>query len=87
MARTTRKQINRLDFIEPQFLPVTARESLGNQSVKSDREDLRSAMDHFEKQYLAQALVENRYTRKKTADRLGIDRKTLLRKMKKHRLS
>lgn len=49
--------------------------------------DLRSAVQIFEKRFILDALNKNRWQRGKVADMLGIDPKTLYKKMKKAGLS
>lgn len=78
--------LKKLDFIEPRHRPGVVPGGLEGTGVSTGK-DLRSAMELFEETYLTRALAENRYAKKKTAARLGIDRKTLFRKMKKYRLT
>jgi PAS domain S-box-containing protein len=47
---------------------------------------LAEVMAHFERRYLQQVLEENRWHRSRAADRLGIDRRTLFRKIKEYGL-
>ena len=47
---------------------------------------LRAAMAHYEKQYLRQMLDTHQWHRARVAGLLGIDRRTLFRKMKDHGL-
>ena len=47
---------------------------------------LQAAVNRFEKELILDALMNNRWRRAKTAERLAIDRKTLFRKMKKHEI-
>jgi transcriptional regulator with PAS, ATPase and Fis domain len=54
---------------------------------KSDADKTLGALvSEFEKEMIAQALTQHRWHRSKVAVQLGIDRKTLFAKMKKHRL-
>jgi DNA-binding NtrC family response regulator len=47
---------------------------------------LAEVMAHYERRYLQQVLEENRWHRSRAADRLGIDRRTLFRKIKEYGL-
>jgi DNA-binding NtrC family response regulator len=47
---------------------------------------LKAAMAHYEKQYLRQMLDTHQWHRARVAGLLGIDRRTLFRKMKDHGL-
>jgi two-component system, NtrC family, response regulator AtoC len=48
---------------------------------------LRSAVDEFERRYLLQELLRNRWNRAKTARDLGISYRTLLYKIERFRLA
>ena len=50
-------------------------------------DSLRGAVDQFEKNMIYQMLEANRWHKAKTAEQLGVNRKTLFRKMKQHGLS
>ena len=52
-----------------------------------DEQRLRHATADFEKQYILQILDENEGRKGRTAEILGIDRKTLYLKLKKYELS
>jgi DNA-binding NtrC family response regulator len=55
--------------------------------VKGDTAmSLQAAMAHYEKQYLIQVLNAHQWHRARVASILGIDRRTLFRKMKAHGL-
>ncbi len=54
---------------------------------RSDIQPLKAALDDFEKAYIRKALDRHGGSRQKTAETLGIDKKTLYRKMKKAGLS
>ena len=60
---------------------------VGNNSAPADAQDsqqLRMAVEDFEKQFLLDALDQNQGNKAKTAAMLGIDRKTLYTKLKKY---
>lgn len=74
-----------LDFMGPEPVlshPVTGcLEPDGSESVS-----LMSALDQFEKQFISRTLERQRWHKGRTASMLGVDRKTLFRKMKKFNL-
>ena len=55
-----------------------------NQPIKSDRDDLRSAIETFEKEHITDVLIKHRWQRNQAATALGINRKTLFRKIQRH---
>ncbi len=65
-----------------EWLSDSARRPAG----EADRLGLSEAIAHFEKQYIAHLLKENRWCRSRVAELLGVDRRTLFRKMKVHGL-
>jgi PAS domain S-box-containing protein len=54
------------------------------ESLKSDADDLRGAVDAFEKQHITGILAKHRWRRNQAAAALGINRKTLFRKIQRH---
>jgi PAS domain S-box-containing protein len=64
-------------------LRVDFKESGVSQEYEEKSKDLRLAMKDFEKHYIERSLNANQWKRSKTAAALGIDPKTLYRKMKK----
>lgn len=61
--------------------------SSANDSIMQSRQkaqNLRTALEEFEKQLIIDALEQNQGHRAKTAEMLGIDRKTLYTKLKKY---
>jgi len=80
--------LGRLDFIESRPSEDHALMSTATtHAADNTQKNLRNALDHFEGQHILQALTQNQYKKQSTALQLGIDRKTLFRKMKKHRIS
>ncbi len=53
-------------------------------SIKESGRNLRTALETFEKQLILEVLTDNLGHRGKTAEVLGIDRKTLYTKLKKY---
>lgn len=51
---------------------------------ESENDNLRSAIEAFEKQHIASVLARHRWHRHQAAGALGIDRKTLFRKIRRH---
>ena len=54
------------------------------EEAKQKAQNLRMALEEFEKQFIIDTLNQNQGHRTKTAAMLGIDRKTLYTKMKKY---
>lgn len=75
--------VNRLDFISPE--PVQAKAPL-SEAVENGA-DLRGATENVEKALIKKALDQNRGHKSRTAESLGISRKTLFRKMRRLGLS
>ena len=72
--------LKRLDFLgtplsapEVKFEPIRPKEGL-----------LRDAVGHFEREYILEQLERNHWNRSKVASKLGIDRKTLFKKMRSY---
>lgn len=76
---------HKIELMESTMQPVDAAQPL---TVESGRiqGSLRSMIDTYEKQLIEQALNQNRWHRSKVAGLLGMDRKTLFTKMKRHGL-
>jgi len=79
--------LNRLDFsaTSSKFDPAEATISIQGR-VPENGETLQEALSRFEKEFLAETLNQYHWHRIKTAEILGISRKTLFRKMKEHGL-
>ena len=58
----------------------------GAETFSPKGQKLSEAVEQFEKQYIRSILEQNRWSRTKTAAVLGIDLKTLYRKMKRYKL-
>ena len=52
--------------------------------LESDRDNLRSAIKTFEKEHITDVLIKHRWQRNQAATALGINRKTLFRKIQRH---
>ncbi|MCP3965336.1 MAG: hypothetical protein GY718_03145, partial [Lentisphaerae bacterium] len=51
--------------------------------IDTTNNDLQSAIDSFERQYILRALLNNHWNKKKTAEKLSVSRNTFFRKIKK----
>ena len=71
----------------PSFTPEIMTEQAIPIPLLPDEQRLRHATADFEKQYILQILDENEGRKGRTAEILGIDRKTLYLKLKKYELS
>jgi DNA-binding NtrC family response regulator len=58
----------------------------GAETFSPEGQKLSEAVEQFEKHYIRSILEQNRWSRTKTAAILGIDLKTLYRKMKRYKL-
>lgn len=72
---------------QPSFTPEIMTERAIPISLLPDEQRLRHATEDFERQYILQILDENKGRKGRTAEILGIDRKTLYLKLKKYELS
>ena len=72
--------LNRLDFLGA---PLSAPE-VKFEPIRPNEELLRDAMGHFEREYILKQLERNHWNRSKVASKLGIDRKTLFKKMRSY---
>jgi transcriptional regulator with PAS, ATPase and Fis domain len=76
--------LNRLDFLGSDTgRPVEKPKLPSVKEFTRDAQDLHDALNQFEKHCLLNALEQNRWHKGKAAKMLGIDRKTLYRKIKK----
>ena len=78
--------LNEIDLIDDNLLhdkgsPVNIPEFNGNESNK-----LKNLLDVYEKRIIFESLNQNQWKRGKVAQLLGIDRKTLFTKIKRHQL-
>jgi len=73
--------LGKLDFLDPKKLKQGSlpRESEGSLPLKA-------AVEEFEKQYITKALARNHNKKGRVAEQLGMDRKTLFRKIKRYDL-
>lgn len=72
------------DSIGPEALPF---ELTSVPRAQAYEEPLLSSLDDIEKRHIARVLAHTKGQKKKTADILGIDIKTLYRKIKKYNLT
>ncbi len=73
--------LGKLDFLDPESLDRNALSSAPNKT-----QPLKLAVEEFEKSYIEQVLTLNNQKKGKVADLLGMDRKTLFRKIKRYGL-
>jgi PAS domain S-box-containing protein len=78
-------------FGGPIILDGTEDRSSGERSTGSDEKPannytLKVALENYEKQYIQKVLNQNRWHKSRSAEQLGISRKTLFRKMRHHKL-
>jgi PAS domain S-box-containing protein len=76
--------MKKFDFFDKLLLKPEKLNDFKENSVQGEMCDLRAAMEDFEKKYLIKVLAENSWHRSRTASKLGINRKTLFKKMKTH---
>ncbi len=73
--------LGKLDFLDPKSLKQ------GGLTLEADSSrSLKAAVEDFEKTYIAKVLSSHGQKKGKVADTLGVDRKTLFRKMKRYGL-
>ena len=79
---------NKIDFLNPDPNPKAKKQETAKQSQIKQKQDLNlcGAVKEFEKQYIQETLEENKWHRSQAAHILGIDRRTLFRKMKAYGL-
>lgn len=78
--------LNTLDFFYAKSTPISSGQGPARINTVCDL-PLRTAMDQYEKDYIASLLHLNRWNRTKVARILGIERKTLYLKMKSLNIS
>jgi DNA-binding NtrC family response regulator len=81
--------LGEIDFLDlPQPAENGPATPLSGPTIQPDRFDqpLNQAVSAFEKRYIEQLLKENQWHRSRVAELLGIDRRTLFRKMKAYGL-
>lgn len=76
--------LKKFDFFGNSLLKSEILDDFTEIAIQGDIRDLRTAMEDFEKKYLTKVLAENKWHRSRTASTLGINRKTLFKKMKAH---
>ncbi|GAB6145983.1 sigma 54-interacting transcriptional regulator [Desulfocicer niacini] len=81
--------LKKFDTLDPSLFALdNSSESIDTldkqESLKSDRDNLRSAIETFEKEHITDVLVKHRWQRNQAATALGINRKTLFRKIRRH---
>ena len=76
--------LKRLDFLgAPLRAPVPSPE-MKFEPIRPNEGLLRDAMGHFEREYILKQLERNHWNRSKVASELGIDRRTLFKKMRSY---
>lgn len=75
-----------IDKINQSIVLLLESENESPEMAKAKAQNLRIALDAFEKQLIIDALKQQEGHREKTAAMLGIDRKTLYLKMKKYQV-
>ena len=81
--------LKKFDTLDPSLfvsnaVPETLETPDANETLKSARDDLRSAVETFEKEHITDVLIKHRWQRHQAAAALGINRKTLFRKIQRH---
>lgn len=76
--------LNTLDFMGPE--PVLPDPAANDGSGGQEKLSLAAALDQYERNFIVKILEGQRWQKNRTASMLGMDRKTLFRKMKKHNL-
>jgi transcriptional regulator with PAS, ATPase and Fis domain len=71
-----------LDLAETHRSPSAMRSHISSTVIEQEPQNLREAVEEFEKRFILSILEQNRWHRGKTARMLGVGRKTLFRKMK-----
>ncbi|MBU0479393.1 sigma 54-interacting transcriptional regulator [bacterium] len=76
--------VKRLDFLSP-AAPASADAAARSAQGQADKDDLdlRGATEGVERSVIREALEQNRWNKSRTAEALGVSRKTLFRKMKR----
>ncbi|HNW59275.1 MAG TPA: sigma-54 dependent transcriptional regulator [bacterium] len=75
------------EVIRLEDLPAELRPAERSLWHPEERETLKSAVDHFEREFIREQLIRNAYHRGKTAAELGIGEATLYRKMRDYGLN
>jgi PAS domain S-box-containing protein len=76
--------LKKFDFFGKILLKPEKLDVFTEKAIQGEICDLRTVMEDFEKKYLTKVLAENNWHRSRAASTLGINRKTLFKKMKTH---
>ena len=76
--------LKRLDFLGAPLRAPAPSPEMKFEPIRPNEELLRDAMGHFEREYILKQLERNHWNRSKVASKLGIDRKTLFKKMRSY---
>jgi PAS domain S-box-containing protein len=76
--------LKKFDFFGNLLLKSKELDEFAEKEIQGEICDLRTVMENFEKKYLTKVLTENNWHKNRTASKLGINRKTLFKKIKAH---
>ncbi len=76
--------LKRLDFLGAPLKAPAPSPEMKFEPIRPNEELLREAMGHFEREYILKQLERYHWNRSKVASKLGIDRKTLFKKMRSY---
>lgn len=76
--------LKKFDIIGKSLFKPEELDDFAEKAMEGEICDLRTAIESFERKYLTKVLEENKWHRSRTASFLGINRKTLFKKMKAH---
>ena len=76
--------LKRLDFLGAPLRAPAPSPEMKFEPIWPNEELLRDAMGHFEREYILKQLERNHWNRSKVASKLGIDRRTLFKKMRSY---
>ena len=76
--------LKRLDFLGAPLRAPAPSPEVKFEPIRPNEELLRDAVAHFEREYILKQLERNHWNRSKVASKLGIDRKTLFKKMRSY---
>ena len=76
--------LKRLDFLGAPLKAPAPSPEMKFEPIRPNEELLRDAMGHFEREYILKQLERYHWNRSKVASKLGIDRKTLFKKMRSY---
>ena len=76
--------LKRLDFLGAPLRAPAPSPEMKFEPIRPNEGLLRDAMGHFEREYILKQLERNHWNRSKVASKLGIDRRTLFKKMRSY---